>query len=412
MKKKKKVLHIITRLDQGGSAKNTLLTVLGMDKAIYDVVLIKGSSHESKMSWEEQKTVDSGLHQAALNGVRVVDLPVLIRRINPLFDIAALVFLYILMLKERPRIVHTHSSKAGLLGRFAAALAGIPIIIHTPHGHIFWGYFGPLTTHLFILLERLAALWTDRFVALTNKEKEDYVKLGIAGEEKISVIHSGVEIDQIRRCRSDDIQAVRGELGIPRDFVVVGTVGRIVPVKGPEYFLKAARELASLSTDVLFVFVGDGELRGELEKKALDWGIAERVFFLGWREDVFTVMSVFDIFVLPSLNEGMGRVLVEAMALGKPIVASDVGGIPDLVVHGENGFLVPPKDSKQLASCIRRLIEDKKCREEMGQKGKKNAQDFTIGKMVAGIEDMYTEFYAIKNRQTFIKSAQGFKFRK
>lgn len=394
MPKKIKIVHIITRLDKGGSAQNTLLTVLGTDMKKYDVLLFKGPTSESRMSQDENASVMADLQKAQLKRIKLVTIPFLVRRINPAYDAWAFICLFLLLIKEKPAIVHTHTSKAGLLGRLAAKLARIPIIVHTPHGHVFFGYFGPWKTRMFILLEKYAARLTDRIVALTEGEKEDYQLYKIAPEDKIVVIYSGIEFGKIKELSLEEQQNFKKQLGIPDKSFVVGTAGRLEPVKGPEFLVEAAKDILSHYPQTYFVFAGDGPLRQRLERKAYELGINTNVLFLGWREDVTRVISVYDIFVLPSLNEGMGRVLVEAMALGKPIVASDVGGIPDLVTHGINGFLVPPKNPERLAEYINILLHDKERRAMMGAEGKARAGKFGKDIMVESIAKLYDDISA------------------
>jgi len=192
-------------------------------------------------------------------------------------------------------------------------------------------------------------------------------------------------------------QNFKRELGIPENSLIAGTVGRLVPVKGPEFLIDAAKYIISKNPDTLFIFTGDGHLKQNLEKKAFEMGIKENIIFLGWRDDVAKIISIYDIFVLPSLNEGMGRVLVEAMAIGKPIVASNIGGIPDLVTHGKNGFLVPPKNPEQLAKYIQILLEDKEKRGKIGLAGREMALNFSAENMVKMIASLYEELLIQKN---------------
>jgi len=397
MRKRNKIIHLITRLDKGGSAENTLLTVLGVDKREYEVILVKGQTSESQMSEEEEASVFSDLEEAQRKGVRIITNRFLLRRENLFYDLLALFSLYRLLAKERPTIVHTHTSKAGLLGRLAAKGAGVPIIVHTPHGHVFFGYFGAFKTKIFIFMERLASRITDKIVALTHGEKEDYLFFKIADKEKFVVINSGIELERFKELPIPLKQNFKKELGIPENALIVGTVGRLVPVKGPKFLIDAAQEIIPKYPNVFFVFTGDGYLRRDLEKKASDLRIKENVVFFGWRNDAAKIISVTDIFVLPSLNEGMGRVLAEAMALGKPIVASNVGGIPDLVIHGKNGFLVPQKNSKELARYIHILLEDKEKREKMGREGREMARNFSQEIMVEKISRLYKELMTHKN---------------
>ena len=384
-----KVIHVITRFDKGGSSENTFLTVQGLDKEKYEVILIRGLSEESCMGTEEAAAVERNLTEAEKRGVKVVTIPELVRSIHPLNDLKALFGLIRIFRNEKPHIVHTHTSKAGILGRWAAFFANITIIVHTPHGHVFWGYFNKWKTACYILLERLTASITDKIITLTEQEKKDHLRFRIAPDEKFTVIHSGVDLTAFSDARIN-APAMREMLGIPPEAFVVGTAGRLTPIKGQRYLLEAAAVISARKPDLFFVFLGDGELAPELGKMATSLGIKNSMF-VGWRQDVPEVMSTFDIFVLPSLNEGMGKVLVEAMALGKPIVASDVGGIPDLVIHNHNGLLVPPADVEGLVNSINLLLHDPIKRKEMGDRGKVIAADYSAEAMIQKIDRLYDE---------------------
>lgn len=386
--KKLKVLQLITRLDKGGSAENTFLTATGLDKNNYQVTLMSGPVEDAGQ--DRKKEIGE-------SGIRHIFIPELVRNISLINDFIAFLKIYRVLRKEKFDIVHIHTSKAGLLGRLAAKLARTPIIIHTPHGHVFFGYFGSFKTKMFILLEKLASCLTDKIVALTNGEKEDYLAYKVARKEKLAVISSGVDLNRYKEPSSEEKKNFKKELGVLENSLVVGTVGRLVPVKGPESLIEASKIIVSKYPDTYFLFVGDGPLRQSLEMKAIQIGVKKNIIFLGWRDDVSKIISIFDIFVLPSLNEGMGRVLVEAMALQKPIVASRVGGIPDLVSHGKNGFLVPPKNPMKLAKYIMILLEDQGKRETMGLAGQETISNFSKEKMIEDTEKLYEELRFQKN---------------
>jgi glycosyltransferase involved in cell wall biosynthesis len=389
-----KVVHVITRLDRGGSAQNTLLTCLGLTER-YELVLVHGLSLESQMTDWEKKAVESGIKEANTRGIKVVAIPSLVRKISPVQDLRAFFCLWRLMIQEKPSIVHTHTSKPGILGRWAAKMAGVPIIVHTPHGHVFFGHFGPLASRFFLMVERLMAFITDRMVALTEGEKNDYIAFSICDPDKIVTIHSGVEIDRYMTAEVD-IEDKKKSLGLDPKGLVVGTVGWLLPIKGPMHLLNAMARVWQSHPETSLVFVGKGDLEKELREEALRMEASGRVSFLGWRDDIPEIMQILDIFVLPSLNEGMGRVLVEAMAAGKPVVASRVGGIPDLVKHGQNGLLVEPGDVTGLSLAIRKLLIDKKMQDEMGMKGRTMAQNFGVEKMVEKIDALYSSLHQKK----------------
>jgi glycosyltransferase involved in cell wall biosynthesis len=337
--------------------------------------------------WEKQ-SVDSRIKEAMERGVNVIPVPSLVRRISPFRDLQALFYLWRLMIREKPDLVHTHTSKAGILGRWAAWLACMPIVVHTAHGHVFYGHFGPLASRFFVLLERFMALITDRMIALTVGERNDYIRSSVSRPERIVTIHSGVKIDDYMSAWVN-IEEKKKSLGISSGGLVVGTVGWLLPIKGPMHLLNAMESVWQDYPEATLVFVGKGDMEEELRAKALQMGSSGRVKFLGWRDDIPEIMKILDVFVLPSLNEGMGRVLVEAMAAGRPVVASRVGGIPDLVKHGENGFLVEPGDVSGLSCAITKLLSDSKMRDEMGKKGREMCQDFSVEKMIEKIDVLY-----------------------
>jgi len=387
--RKIKVVHIITRFDKGGSAENTLLTVLGLNKEKYSILLIKGLSLESEMSDEESLAVSESLKIAEENNIKVINLPFLVRKIAPLTDLKALFTLFKILRKERPDIVHTHTSKAGFLGRFASFLARVPIIIHTPHGHVFHSYFGPTLTKIFVIAEKILSLITDKIITLTNRERDEHIERRIAPLNKFITIHSGVDLDRFMNLNID-IKKKKKELNIPQDFYVIGTVGRLVPIKGHKYLVSAAEMIIKEFPKTVFVIVGDGFLKPILERHAEALGIRKNIVFTGWRKDVPEILYLFDVLVFPSLNEGMGRVMIEGMSLGKPIVASNVGGIRDLIEDGKNGLLVPPRDSNALRKAISRLIRNKKLAEGLGKIGKMEVYpDFDASTMVKKIDNLY-----------------------
>ncbi len=391
-----KVIHVITRFDKGGAAENTYLTIKSLDKNRYEVILIRGLSYESNMGTSETRAVESSLEEAGRSGVKIFTIPELVRRIDPFNDFKTFLKLITIFRQERPHIVHTHTSKSGILGRWAALVAGVPVIIHTPHGHVFWGYFNRWKTKLYVLLERLTATVTNRIVTLTEQEKKDHVRYRIAGENKFAVIHSGVDLSKFSNVQAHGTE-MKNKLGIPEQTFVVGTVGRLTAIKGHRYLIEAAARILPKIPQIVFVFLGDGELMNELKMQAASAGISDKVKFLGWLPNVAEFMSTFDIFVLPSLNEGMGKVLVEAMAARKPIIASDIGGISDLVIHGKNGLLVSPMNSDALAKSIELLVRNSQTRTNMGEEGQRLSQEYDVNSMISKIDCLYLQLLKLKH---------------
>ena len=387
--KKTRIVHIITRLDKGGSAENTLLTVSLMDHKKYEIFLIHGLSLESNMSIMEEEAISLDMSLVEGKGVRLFALPSLVRRLSFKNDLLAFISIYRLIKRIKPHIVHTHTSKAGFLGRLAAYLARVPIIIHTPHGHVFHSYYGPVMTKIFIVAERILSLTTDRITALTNRERDEHIEEGIASIKKYVIIHSGVPLDRLMNVYID-VEAGKKKLGIPLNSNVIGVVGRLVPIKGHEYLVAAAKGIIKEFDNTVFVFVGDGYLESRLQRQAESIGVRDNIVFTGWRKDAVEIIALFDVLVVPSLNEGMGKVLVEGMALGKPIVASSVGGITDLVNNGDNGLLVPPRDHDALEEAVLKLIRNKNLARELGENGKANVYpEYDLFVMVRQIENLY-----------------------
>ncbi len=393
-----KVLHIITRMDMGGSAQNTLDTCLRLDHREYAVTLMHGLSRESDMTAAERTQVRKRVAKARQRGVRIISLAQLVRRIDVIKDIRAFFHMLQHIRRMRPVIVHTHTSKAGFLGRTAAWLAGVPIIVQTPHGHVFYGHFGPAASKFFLLLERLAAGITDRLVALTEQERSDYVKYKVAPDKKLAIIHSGVDLQRFQAKTGKDAGS-KERSDFSSDRVVIGFVGWLLPIKGVQVLLKALEIVCDNCPQAHLVLVGKGELEAKMKTEVGRLGLSENVEFMGWRKDIDKILPLFDIFVLPSLNEGMGRVLVEAMAAARPIVASDTGGIPDLVQHGENGLLVPPGDHNALARALLQLIRQPDEARRMGRRGRHLSTAFSVEKMVKRIEGLYAELLLSKDMQ-------------
>jgi glycosyltransferase involved in cell wall biosynthesis len=325
---------------------------------------------------------------SSVDAVATSLIPHLGRQIHPWNDLLAFGEMYRQIRNGRYTIVHTHSSKAGILGRWAARLAGVPIIVHTPHGHVFYGYYGRALTSLFVILERLTARITDKIITLTEQGISEHVDRRIAPREKFISIHSGVDLTPYTELPPDPA-AARKRFGLSQDCLVVGSVGRFEPVKGYDILLRAAGLLRARQPKVQFLLAGDGEEAPRLKRLANELRIGDRVIFPGWQQELPQVLSALDLFVLPSRNEGMGRVLVQAMAMGTPIVATRVGGIPEVLGEGEAGLLVAPDDPIELASAIERLLTDKDLARKIGEAGRRRASAYSADKMVANIESLY-----------------------
>ena len=377
-----RVLHIITRLERGGAPAVLLEVLQRCDTSQFEHHIATGLS---------QAPEDDMIPFAKDTGFRVVVIPSLIRDIHPFLDIYALLKLYFLIRKGRYDIVHCHTSKGGFIGRLAARLAKVRVIIYSPHGDIFEGYFGKIKTRFFIWLERFSARFTDKIITLTKSGIEPYIKAGIGQKSQFDYIYNGVDVERLRKRKVDRIQK-RQEIGVENDCFLVVTAGRLVPVKGHTYLITAIAQVITEIPNIRLVFLGDGELRGELLGQVKTLGLEKQVLFPGMRSDVPEIISCSDLFVLPSVNEGFGVVLLEAMAMRCPIVATNVGGVPEVVLDGETGILVPPGDPVPLARGIIQLLKDPSIALKMAECGYQRLKAcFDIRETVSKTEHLYKE---------------------
>jgi glycosyltransferase involved in cell wall biosynthesis len=358
-------LHVITRLTLGGAGENTVASMVALAAAGYAGPLAVGVAASDASSVED----------ARRRGVSLLDVPGLDREVGPR-DLTALAQLWRLMRQRRPAIVHTHTSKAGFVGRLAARLAGVPAIVHQPHGHIFYGYYGTRRTALYVALERLATRWTDRIVTLTDRGTAEHLARGIGRPAQYRTVPSGVPTSELRAA-APPRRAARSRLGLPADAFVVAGVGRLVAVKGFDLLVAALPVLSAAVPSTRLVIVGDGPERVALESQATALGVNQRVLFTGLTCDIAACLAATDVLAAPSRNEGMGRALVEAMALGLPVIGAEVGGIPAVIADGETGCLVPPGDAGALAAALVELGRDAALRAKLGAAAAARAEAFS-----------------------------------
>jgi glycosyltransferase involved in cell wall biosynthesis len=319
-------------------------------------------------------------------GVRVVRVPHLRRSLSPVSDIVAFLWLLRYFRRERPAIVATHMAKAGTLGRLAAALTGVPVIVHTFHGHVLDGYFGRLSTSFFLAVERLLSHVTTQFIAISPEIAADLDRLGI-GRGKTSIVRLGLELEHLTR---PETGRLRGDLGIPAGAPLVGIVGRLVPIKALDLFLESASLVVRNNPDVHFAIVGDGELWDQLHRDVQSRGLNHRMHFTGWRADLAAVYCDLDMVVCCSRNEGTPVSLIEACAAGRPVIGTQVGGIPDIIAAGVNGLLVPSGDARALAAALQELIADPGRRRSMGLAGRQIVMErHSSERMVRELKDVY-----------------------
>jgi glycosyltransferase involved in cell wall biosynthesis len=335
-----RVVRIIARLNIGGPAIHATLVTDRLDPLRYATTLVTGAEDAAEGNY-------LALHGRTSEGL--VHLPALGREIRGLRDLGSLWALIRVIREVRPHVVHTHAAKAGTLGRIAARLCRVPVVVHTYHGHVLRGYFSPRKEQIFRAIERWLARWTDELVAVTPRVRQELLDLGIGRADRFSVVPLGLDLERFTRAEALRGQ-LRQELGLSPSTPLVGIVARLVPIKAHEVFLDAASRMHRSRPDIHFVVVGDGERRAALESDAHARGLAPHVHFLGWRADLERIYADLDVVVLTSRNEGSPVALIEAMAAGRPVVSTDVGGVSDVVDEGVTGWLVPDGDAGALAA--------------------------------------------------------------
>jgi glycosyltransferase involved in cell wall biosynthesis len=402
--KRMKVLHLITHLGIGGAQDNTLITVDGHSRERYEVHLATGLDHTD---WQERG-------RACADAFFL--FPDLCRSVQPQVDFRALNQITHFLKEHKYQIVHTHSAKAGTLGRIAARRAKVPIIIHTYHS------FGwqvartvntqPLRIHtsyikkrLYILIERYAASISDALITVSELNKLEAIKENLAPPKKFTTIYSGIDLSRF------DVKVDRYEkilsLGLLPDQRIIGTIGRLSTQKAPLDFVAAAKIVIKQKPDVQFIMIGDGPLAADVRQAIDD---EQRIHLLGFRDDVPEILSILDLFVLSSHWEGLGRALTEAMIMGVPVAATAVDGVPELVTHQQTGLLSPPGDPAGLAENIVWLLEHPEEAQKMGQSAKKRVvPKFSAEQMVEKIEALYERLLIEKgygdNRETMEQSS-------
>ena len=377
-----RVLHIITRMIVGGAQENTLLSVVGLDAMPeYDVTLISG--------------IDKGREGELLSQARetshLIVVPEMGRSINPFSDVAAFWKLYKLIKAGGYHIVHTHSSKAGVLGRLAAKMAGTPIIVHTLHSLVFHDYQPWAVNRTWRLTKKALAPITDFFISVSDVISEKAIAAGVDKPEKFRTVYSGMELDWFLNAKFD-AGKVREEFGIPLDAPVVGKIARLFPLKGHDQLMDAAPEIVRRVPNVRFFLIGDGILLEHLQERARKHGILDNFVFAGLidRTRIPEMISAMDVVVHTSLREGLARVLPQSLAMGKPCVSFDIDGAREVVINDKTGYLVDAFDNETLARRIADLLDNPEQRKQFGENGRRHVDpNFRAEKMVADISDVY-----------------------
>jgi glycosyltransferase involved in cell wall biosynthesis len=378
-----RVLRVIARLNMGGPAIHVANLAAGLQDRGYQTTVVAGSLARGE---------DSMAFLAERLGVPVVSVPEIQREVSAIHDLRSAVRVASLIREERPHILHTHTAKAGAIARAAAMLAGgarPPVVVHTFHGHVLKGYFGPTRTAFFRRVEKTLARTADVLVAVSPEVRDELVELGIAPREKFAVIRLGIPLEERLGDPTADAD-YRRLYGIPPDAFVVGWVGRMTGVKDTGAVLEIVRAARAQGVEAVLCMVGDGPDRVRLEQLAHEIGIARYCYFVGYQEDVAGYYRLFDAFLLPSVNEGTPVSAIEALASGTPVVANRVGGVPDVVRDGVDGFLVEHGDVEGAGRKIAALAEDAKLRAKLGGAGRARVLErYAVSRLVDDVDRLY-----------------------
>ena len=377
MGRRYRIVHLITRLDLGGAQQNTLFCVGHHDRRRFDVELIAGRG--GLLDDDARALPDAAVHL----------VPYLKHPIAPWWDVKALFALRAHFKRREIDLVHTHSSKAGLVGRIAARLAGVPVVVHTAHG---WSFNRTQPAHLrraFATLERIGAVLSDRLVMVSRRNLDEGLAHGIGRPGQYTLVRSGIDVAAHGR-PARDREAMRTALGVESDQILVGTIACFKPQKAPLDFVRAAAAAHARCDRLRFVMAGDGELREDVAALVRELGLQEIIRPLGWRRDVVDLLHAMDVFLLTSRHEGLPRVVLQAMAAGCPVVATDVDGTPEVVRDGRTGLLIPPERPQQAAERLLELVGDGLLRQRIAEQALRELQGgFDIHGMVRTLERIY-----------------------
>lgn len=392
MSERLKVMRLIARLNIGGPAIHTTLLTERLNPTRFQSQLVTGIEAENEGNMLEL------MGERGLSGpIEPIIIPSLGREISPKSDLQTLREVLRLMRREKPQIVHTHTAKAGFVGRLAARLARVPVVVHTFHGNVFKGYFSPRKTKLFISIEKNLARSTDAIIVLSEQQRDEILGLGIGRAEQYRVIPLGLDLSpflQSEKLRGE----LRQELKID-SAPLIGIVARLVPIKAIHLLLEAAVQVLKTHPQAVFLIVGDGELRTALEQQARDLNIQNNVRFLGFRSDLARLYADFDVSVLCSLNEGLPVAVIESLASARPVVATNVGGVGDLITHQKTGWLCPSQDVNALAEGIRFVLQNPTQAAQWGKAGRERVYpSLDIARLCGDLEKLYLELWDAKKK--------------
>lgn len=384
-----RVMRIIARMNIGGPAIHVSLLTQKLAPPAYESRLVTG-----------QIGADEGdmMYYAEARGVQPVIVPELGRSLNPVNDFITIRKLVRLMREFQPDVVHTHTAKAGFTGRIAARIAGVPVVVHTFHGHVFHGYFSAPMTWTFIQIERLAARLSDTLIVLTEGlRRELSEQYRVARKRKFTVLPLGLDLEPFA-AQPRKTGIFRLKYKIPADAPLIGLVGRLTAVKNHALFLEAAARVRRAIPDVHFVIVGDGELRADIERQIEALDLRDCVTLTGWITDTAPVYADLDVLAISSVNEGTPVTVIEGLTAGVPVVATAVGGLPDLLEGGALGALVPSGDAAALANALIHAIEQPPTPEQIGRAQRTMIDQYGIDRLARDLDSLYRGLLAKKGR--------------
>ncbi len=383
MEKKIKILQIQSRICIGGPAIHTEILCKYINPDRFESILVGGALEKG-----EQSRIEVLKQQ----GIRVEIMEKMGRKLSVFNDLYSVYWLYRFIKKERPQIVNTHTAKAGAVGRIAAWLARVPVIIHTFHGHVFYGYFNKWKTAFYLFLERFLAKISTQIIVISRSQYEDIVfKFKIAPAHKVTLMPLGIELERFLKIKKIDI--LKKQLNLNPDVHLLAIIGRMVPVKNHLMSLLVLRKLIDENLPVHLLMVGDGELFVEIQLKTKELNLEEYVHFSGWSLDIENIYAGIDALLLTSINEGTPITLLEAMASGVPVIATAVGGVPDLISDGQSGYLCEVNNIDEMVLKIKKVLFEPDNTQQIIANAKVNVQNrFSYQRLMVEVENFYSNF--------------------
>ncbi|MCH2206428.1 MAG: glycosyltransferase family 4 protein [Lentisphaerales bacterium] len=378
-----KICHLITRMIIGGAQENTLYSCQGQIENGHEVILTTGPT-----TGPEGKLLD----KQKVPGLKVDIIPELVRELNPMTDLKAYFVLKKYFKENQFDVVHTHASKAGIIGRAAAWAAGIPAVIHTVHGPAFHRYEKAWKNKIYIAAEKFAANRCHKIVCVADAMTKQFLDAGISKPAMYRTVYSGMNLEDYLNLQRES--ELRKELGIPEDAILIGKIARLFELKGHEFIIKAAKKVISENPKVHFLFVGDGLLKEELTAEITKHGLSNHFHMPGLIPpyDVPKYVDIMDIVCHLSLREGLPRAVVQGLAAEKPVVAYNLDGAPEVVFDDKTGYICPPETVKEVEDALLKLVNSKKLRDELGKNGRELVKSkFAWQKMVEDLEDVYAK---------------------